>query len=98
MSKHLLRLNGDYHGELSMKIRTKDKIEVFCKYCEHASPIVSEDKMVCPKYGVVSADYKCRRFRYDPLKRSPRRAVIETAGLDFPCIDDSEKKIKSEDI
>lgn len=71
-----------------MKIKFKERIEVFCKYCEHASPIVSEDKMVCPKYGVVSADYKCRRFRYDPLKREPKRAQISTDGLDFPSIDD----------
>ena len=53
-------------GVSKMKIKTKDKIEKFCKYCEHASPIVSDSKMVCPKYGVVSADYKCRRFVYDP--------------------------------
>lgn len=80
-----------------MKIRDRDKIEVFCKYCERASSIASEDKMVCPKYGVVSADYKCRRFRYDPLKRAPKIATLETDGLEFPDLDgdkqDNERQI-----
>lgn len=73
-----------------MRIRSKDNIEKFCKYCELATPIVSDSKMVCPKYGVVSADYHCRRFVYDPLKRDPKRPVIETKGLEFPVLDDVE--------
>ena len=73
-----------------MRIKTKDKIEVFCKYCERASPIVSDSKMVCPKYGVVSSDYKCRRFVYDPLKRDPKRATVSTEGLEFPSLDSDE--------
>lgn len=73
-----------------MRIKTKEKIEVFCKYCEHASPIVSDSKMVCPKYGVVSADYKCRRFVYDPLKRDPKRTSLNTDGLEFPSLDNDD--------
>ena len=71
-----------------MRIKSKDNIEVFCKYCELATPIVSDSKMVCPKYGVVSADYRCRKFVYDPLKRDPKRPVIDSEGLEFPSLDD----------
>ncbi len=70
-----------------MKIKNRDRIEKVCKYCENATPIVSSDKMVCPKYGVVAAGFHCRKFEYDPLKRDPKRPVISTEGLEFPEID-----------
>ena len=72
-----------------MRIKSKDNIEVFCKYCELAMPIVSDSKMVCPKYGVVAADYHCRKFVYDPLKRDPKRASVDIEGLEFPAIEDN---------
>lgn len=41
-----------------------------CGYCEHAHEIDEQD-VLCSKYGPVSATHKCRRYRYDPLKRIP---------------------------
>lgn len=29
--------------------------------------------MICQKCGIVPAEHRCRRFRYDPLKRVPAR-------------------------
>ena len=29
--------------------------------------------MICQKYGIVPAAHRCRKFRYDPLKRVPSR-------------------------
>ena len=67
-----------------MKIKNKDNIEVFCKYCEKATPLATDGKLVCAKKGVVSADFKCRRFIYDPLKRAPKILSIKTDDLEFP--------------
>lgn len=53
--------------------QTADKIEKFCKYCEHAETLTDPDKMLCSRHGVVEASHICRRFRYDPLKRVPAR-------------------------
>ena len=43
-----------------------------CATCAHAVRL-TEDDMLCRKYGVVRETYQCRRFTYDPLKRVPTR-------------------------
>ena len=48
----------------------RDDIEKYCRYCELTT---SEDVMLCERVGVVDSSHKCRRFRYDPLKRKPKR-------------------------
>jgi hypothetical protein len=50
------------------------KIEPRCIYCAHGRTL-SEEKVVCPKKGVMAAGSHCRTFRYDPLKRVPPRPV-----------------------
>ena len=49
-------------------------IEKICLYCEHAKENISGDDILCPFKGVVSFNFKCRRYKYDPLKREVRRA------------------------
>lgn len=46
-----------------------------CEYCLLAEKLDSRD-LLCPKFGVVAPDHKCRRFKYDPLKRVPPKPVI----------------------
>ena len=77
-----------------MKIRNKDNIEVFCKYCERATPLVIDGKLVCSKMGVVSEDYKCGKFIYDPLKRAPKILNVDTSSLEFPSLDDDSGSVK----
>ena len=55
----------------------KDGIEKYCKYCECASALSDGDVMLCERFGVVEAAHKCRRFRYDPMKRQPKRIEKE---------------------
>ena len=50
------------------------KIEPRCIYCARGRQL-SEDQVVCPKKGVMSAGSHCRSFKYDPLKRVPPRPV-----------------------
>ena len=59
----------------------RKKMERACAYCTRAVKI-DEDTVACVKKGVVSADGACRRFRYDPLKRTPPRPIkLNTARL-----------------
>lgn len=44
-----------------------------CAFCEYASGTLCPDRMVCKKKGVVNADYSCRAFVYDLMKRQPKR-------------------------
>lgn len=60
----------------------RKKIERSCSYCIHSASMDGE-QMLCAKKGIVSADGKCRRFRYDPCKRIPAKAK----ALDFSKYD-----------
>ena len=46
-----------------------------CLFCEQSVVLFNtgndSDKVLCKKKGVVSGDYVCRKFVYDPLKRVP---------------------------
>lgn len=61
---------------MSAKKKKSEDIERFCAFCELGTPVPAPDgadfDVICPKKGVVRADFVCRRFRYDPLKRNPR--------------------------
>ncbi len=51
----------------------RKKIEKACSYCAHAAKI-DENTCLCAKKGLVASAGRCRKFRYDPLKRVPKRA------------------------
>lgn len=69
---------------MAKKQKPEDYIERFCAFCEYATPIPGGDgDVVCPKKGVVHADFVCRKFRYDPLKRNPKE---KPALPDFQAI------------
>ncbi len=60
----------------------RKNIEPACAYCRHSSPI-DDEAVICVKKGVVAPWGRCRRFSYDPLKRSPEAPrKPSAAGLD----------------
>lgn len=61
----------------------RKKIEKSCSYCARSGKI-DENTYLCEKKGVVSSYDQCRRFRYDPLKRIPKKAKAK----DFSKIDE----------
>lgn len=56
----------------------RKKIERSCAYCRFGAQI-EPGKVLCAKKGVRSIEDACRKFRYDPCKRIPRKAK----ALDF---------------
>ncbi|MDR0890103.1 MAG: hypothetical protein LBM28_05625 [Oscillospiraceae bacterium] len=54
-----------------------------CAYCTRAAK-VDEESCLCAKRGIVVADFHCRKFKYDPLKRVPPRPKAK----DFAEFDD----------
>lgn len=51
-----------------------EAVEPACEYCAHGRPSKDGKSILCERHGVLPPDYRCRRFRYDPLKRKPRPA------------------------
>ncbi len=49
-------------------------LEPRCAYCAHAA-VAGENKMACRKQGIIPPAYSCRKFSYDPLKRTPPKPL-----------------------
>lgn len=63
-----------------------ENIDRFCAYCEIGTPVPSSDGeslVICRKKGLVSAEFVCGAFRYDPLKREPKRKQTD---MDFEVV------------
>lgn len=43
-----------------------------CAYCAKGSVTTDKKFILCLKKGIVTPDYHCRRFKYDPLLRIPK--------------------------
>lgn len=48
-------------------------IEPACGLCEFAAESGDEGTLLCRKSGAAAPDAPCKKFRYDPLKRTFRR-------------------------
>lgn len=55
-----------------MKRQDEDHERV-CSLCRYSSAISGREEMLCSKKGIISPEYSCRAFIYDPLKRVPKR-------------------------
>ncbi len=42
-----------------------------CLFCENATVINADENILCRHHGIVSEDHCCRKYVYDPLKRTP---------------------------
>jgi len=54
------------------------KISKRCEYCVHGKLAADGETVLCIKKGPVERDYFCRKYKYDILKREPRKPVITT--------------------
>lgn len=49
-------------------------IEPRCAYCKKGISL-DDEQILCSRKGVVNPGGACRRFRYDPLKRVPKKPI-----------------------
>lgn len=63
----------------------RKKIDRSCLYCMFGTQL-EDGSILCSKKGMRGTDDPCRRFRYDPCKRIPRKAK----ALDFSKFDDAD--------
>lgn len=52
----------------------KSEIQKSCAVCEHGKPSPDGKSILCRKCGLMQPGGICFKFRYDPLKRIPRKA------------------------
>lgn len=57
-------------------------IDPACSCCEHSLPLENTHLLQCPYKGKREPSDRCRRFRYDPLRREPTPQVSLPGGFD----------------
>ena len=70
-----------------MKKKMLEELDIAkkCAFCEHASETLTPDCMICRRRGVVSADFHCRAFAYDLMKRQPKRSKSRSRHSSAPA-------------
>lgn len=63
----------------------RKKIERNCSYCAHGT-VLEDGQVLCVKKGFRPEGKPCRKFQYDPLKRTPTRVK----ALDFSKYDQDD--------
>lgn len=59
------------------KLRFNKKQDKYCKYCIFGKTLDFSGEVFCKKKGFVSSLDYCRRFKYDPLKRTPSTSTLK---------------------
>ncbi len=50
-----------------------ENISPSCSYCKHGRVSPDGEMVLCVKKGFMRTDSYCKTFKYDPLKRVPKR-------------------------
>ena len=53
------------------KQTSESEIVRCCANCEHSSPLYGGEQVLCRKKGVVSEQFFCSKYCFDPLKYVP---------------------------
>lgn len=56
-----------------------------CEYCENGKISPTGNDVLCLSHGVMPLDGSCKKFKYDALKRTPKRrpSMMEFSPSDF---------------
>jgi hypothetical protein len=52
----------------------KKDITPACEYCEFGSDSADGQMVECQKNGIVSPYFRCSKFKYSPIRRTPRQS------------------------
>lgn len=49
-----------------------------CEYCEFGEAVKGGEEILCVKKGVMRPDFFCKKFKYSPLKRTPKTLKVSS--------------------
>ena len=61
---------------MRQKLLNKKDYPKICETCVSAKPSPEGDTMLCIKNGIMQRDDCCRAYKYDPIKRVPKKAPV----------------------
>ena len=62
------------------KFLSAKKYEPKCEYCLYGRLAPDGERILCEKKGVISGDSTCRKYKYDVMKRVPKKAPAVTSA------------------
>lgn len=60
-------------NKLKQKLIDKSAYSKVCENCLNGRLSADKDRVLCVKKGIMRTDSTCRDYKYDPLKRKPKR-------------------------
>lgn len=72
-------------NKLKQKVIDKNAYGKVCENCLNGRASADGEKILCVKKGIMLPASSCREYKYDPLKRRPKRPkkLIELSEDDF---------------
>ena len=58
------------------KIGFNKNLKKSCEYCKYGTVLELTKETVCKKRGITDGRDYCRSYKYDPLKRIPKKIQI----------------------
>lgn len=59
---------------MKKSVYNTENVPPCCIYCLFGNPAPDGESMLCTKKGVVAKDFSCKKFKYDIMKRVPKKA------------------------
>lgn len=79
--KIYVTINKTYKRKIVMRKKLINKdIPPMCEYCLFSQQLSADGSLLCRHKGIVDAHDKCRKYKYDILKRKPH---IQKSGDDY---------------
>jgi hypothetical protein len=57
-------------------------IQPACGLCAHGRISPDNESVLCVNTGIRNLDSRCKKFKYDPLKRKPQKKPAEQPEFD----------------
>jgi len=74
-----------------------DRLEKSCRNCIYGRKVTDDGNRLCKYKGIVSPDYKCRKFRMLPVSIDERRSCLELAYKAAGVMADFYPKVMADD-
>ncbi len=66
------KIKGVYY--MNKKQTTIKKEDYCCAICAHGRKAADSNMILCQKKGILEPSHRCSSFKYDPLRREPKKA------------------------
>ena len=67
---------NDYGDKIMSNKFFNKNLTPHCEYCVHGKILEATKEILCIKHGITEPTDNCNKYKYDPLKREPKKRKI----------------------